>query len=496
MTPPLLPSEPAATAWFLVVLGLLLVVSALFSRFSARAGVPLFLVFLVLGMLAGSEGIGGIAFEDYGFAFRLGTVALVLILFDGGLNTPLSALRAGLRPAAVLATVGVVGTASLVALGARLLGFGWGPAFLLGAVVSSTDAAAVFSVLRGSGLQLRQRVGTTLELESGLNDPMAVILTMSLTGSLAAGRAIGAEILLEVVLQLGVGAALGLGAGFAGRALLRHSRLQAGGLYPVLTLAVALLAFGLPTLLAGSGFLAVYLAGVILGNGEIPYRTGLRHFHDATAWCGQLTMFLVMGLLVFPSRLLEVAWVGLAIALILAFVARPLVVVLCLLPFRFPRREMAFVSWVGLRGAVPIILATFPVLERVPGAERLFDVVFFVVVASALVPGGTVSWLARRLGLAADVPPPSPAVLEINSTQVLEGEVLSYHVDAALPVCGVSLADIPLPDQAAVMLVVRGSELVAARGNTVLQDGDHVHLFCRREDRPLVELLFGRAEAE
>ncbi|HEV2856285.1 MAG TPA: potassium/proton antiporter [Thermoanaerobaculia bacterium] len=497
MPPPLLPSEPHATAWFLVVLGLLLAVSALFSRVSARAGIPLFLGFLALGMLAGSEGVGGIEFEDYGFAFRLGTAALVLILFDGGLNTPLSALRAGLRPAAALATVGVAGTASLVALGARLLGFDWGPAFLLGAVVSSTDAAAVFSVLRGSGLQVRQRVGTTLELESGLNDPMAVILTMSLTRSLAGGHPMGPGILpgilLEVLLQLIVGTAFGVAAGLAGRALLRRGRLQAGGLYPVLTFALALLAFGLPTLLEGSGFLAVYLAGVILGHGEVPYRAGVRHFHDAAAWCGQLTMFLVMGLLVFPSHLLEVAGVGLALALILAFVARPLIVLLCLLPLRFPFREAAFVSWVGLRGAVPIILATFPVLERVPGAERLFDVVFFVVVASALVPGGTVSWLARRLGLAADVPPPAQAVLEISSTQVLDGDVLSFHVDEALPVCGASLADIPLPPNAAVMLVVRGSELLAARGGTVLQPGDHVHLFCRREDRPVVELLFGRA---
>lgn len=497
MTLPHLPSEPEATAWFLVVLGLLLAVSALFSRFSARAGVPLFLVFLVLGMIAGSEGIGGIEFEDYGFAFRLGTAALALILFDGGLNTPLSALRAGLRPAAVLATVGVVGTAAVVAVGARLLGLDWGPAFLLGAVVSSTDAAAVFSVLRGSGLQIRQRVGTTLELESGLNDPMAVMLTLSLTNSLATGRPMTPEILpgivLEVLIQLVVGTVFGLAVGFLGRALLRRGRLQAGGLYPVLTLALALLAFGLPTLMAGSGFLAVYLAGVILGNGEIPYRAGLRHFHDAAAWCGQLSMFLVLGLLVFPSRLLEIAWVGLAIALILAFVARPLVVMFCLLPFRYPLRETAFVSWVGLRGAVPIVLATFPVLERVPGAERLFDLVFFVVVASALVPGGTVTWLARRLGLSSGLPPAPQAVLEISSTQVLDGDVLSFHVDDALPVCGAALADIPLPEEAAVMLVVRGSELVAARGNTVLQDGDHVHLFCRREDRPLVELLFGRA---
>lgn len=489
-------AEPEATAWALVVLGLLLAVSALFSRASARFGVPVFLVFLALGMLAGSEGIGGIAFEDYSLAFRLGVVALTLILFDGGLNTPLSSLRGAIGPAGVLATAGVAGTASLVAIGARLLGFPWMQAFLVGAIVSSTDAAAVFSVLRGSGLQLRRRVGATLELESGLNDPVAVILTMALTHGLARGHPIGARILLEIVLQLLVGAAFGLGIGFVGRALLRRSRLPAGGLYPVLTLAVALLAFGMPTLFSGSGFLAVYLAAVILGNGEIPYRTGLRHFHDAAAWCGQLTMFLMLGLLVFPSRLIEVAREGFVLALILAFAARPLVALLCLLPFRFPLRETAFVGWVGLRGAVPIILATYPVLQRVAGAERLFDVVFFVVVAGALVPGGTVAWISRRLRLVADVPPPPQAVLEINSTQVLDGDVLSFHIDPALPVCFAAIAEIPLPPGAAVMLIVRGNELVAARETTVLQPGDHVHLFCRREDRPLVQLLFGRAEDE
>jgi cell volume regulation protein A len=495
MAAPVLP-EPLATAWILVVLGLLLALSALFSRASARAGVPVFLMFLVLGMLAGSEGLGGIDFEDYGFAFRLGTVALALILFDGGLNTPASALRSAIGPAGLLATAGVAGTASLVAVAARLLGLPWPQAFLLGAVVSSTDAAAVFSVLRGSGLQLRRRVGATLEIESGLNDPVAVILTTALTHSLASGHAVGAGLLLEIALQLLVGAVFGLGIGYAGRVLLRRGRLLAGGLYPVLTLAVALLAYGLPTLVSGSGFLSVYLAAVVLGNAEVPYRTGLRHFHDAAAWCGQMTMFVVLGLLVFPSRLLEVAGVGLVLALALAFLARPLVVLLLLLPFRFPFREAAFIGWVGLRGAVPVILATFPVLQRVAGAERIFDVVFFIVVAGALVPGGTVAWLSRRLGLAAAAPPPPQAVLEITSRRILDGEVLSFFVDPALPVCFAAIADLPLPAESAVMLIIRGNELVAPRGGTVLQPGDHVHLFCRREDRALIHLLFGRAEDE
>jgi cell volume regulation protein A len=209
-----------------------------------------------------------------------------------------------------------------------------------------------------------------------------------------------------------------------------------------------------------------------------------------------MTMFVVLGLLVFPSRLLEVAGVGLVLALALAFLARPLVVLLLLLPFRFPFREAAFIGWVGLRGAVPVILATFPVLQRVAGAERIFDVVFFIVVAGALVPGGTVAWLSRRLGLAAAAPPPPQAVLEITSRRILDGEVLSFFVDPALPVCFAAIADLPLPAEAAVMLIIRGNELVAPRGGTVLQPGDHVHLFCRREDRALIHLLFGRAEDE
>ena len=419
-----MPAEPLTTATLLLTVGLLLGLSALFSRASARAGRPVFLLFLAMGMLAGSEGLGGIEFEGYGLSFRLGTLALVLILFDGGLNTSTAALRQGIRPAAVLATAGVAVTAGLVAVGARLLGFPWPAAFLVGAVVSSTDAAAVFSVLRGSGVQLRRRLGTILELESGLNDPMAVVLTLVLTEALAEGQAPGAWLLLEIPIQLAVGAGVGVVAGLAFRRLLRASRLPAGGLYPVLTLGLALLTFGAATVLHGSGFLAVYLAGMVLGNGDLPYRAGLLSFHDAAAWCGQVMMFLVLGLLVFPSRLLQVSGTGLALALFLSLVARPVAVLLCLAPFRYPWRETAFVGWTGLRGAVPIILAIFPVLAGVEGAKPLFDIVFFVVVVSALVPGGTVGWAARLLGLTEDRPSPPRAVLEMSTVQPQDGDVL------------------------------------------------------------------------
>ena len=303
-----MPHEPEATALLLATCGLLLAISVLFSRASQRFGVPIALLFLGVGMLAGSEGIGGIEFDDYHFAFRFGMLALALILFDGGLNTPLSAVRRAAGPAGILATLGVAGTATLVAAAAHALGLGWGGALLLGAVVSSTDAAAVFAVLRGSGLQLKRRVGVTLEVESGINDPVAFILTTVLTQNLLTpGAAAGSAIPVEVVLQIVVGAAVGAAVGYGGRYLLCRLSLRAGGLYPVMTLSLGLLAFGVATLVHGSGFLAVYLAGLLLGNGPLPYRTGLLRVHDALAWLSQVGMFLILGLLVFPSRLIEAA---------------------------------------------------------------------------------------------------------------------------------------------------------------------------------------------
>ncbi|MCE9671007.1 potassium/proton antiporter [Myxococcus stipitatus] len=490
-------TEPLPTAFLLAVCGALLALSVLFSRASGRFGIPVALLFLGVGMAAGSDGPGGIEFDNYGFAFRLGTVALVLILFDGGLNTPLAAIQAALKPAAALATVGVVVTAALMGLAAHLLfGFSWVQALLLGAIVSSTDAAAVFSVLRGSGLHLKRRVGTTLELESGLNDPMAVILTTGLTHTLSGGETPGWDLAVEAVIQMVVGAGMGLALGWGARLLLKRLRLRVAGLYPVMTLALALLSFGLPTLMHGSGFLAVYIVGIALGNESIRYRSGLLRVHDALAWLSQVLMFLVLGLLVYPRNLVDVAWVGLGMGLFLAVVARPLAVLLCLAPFRFPFGEILYTGWVGLRGAVPIILATFPVLSGSPGARDIFNVVFFIVVVNGLVPGATVPWVTRKLGLAANVPEPPQAVLEIASTQLLKGELSSFYIGHASAVAGERLADLPFPPGSAAMLLVRGQELLAPKGDTVFQPGDHVYIFGHAEDLPLLRLLFGQQEDE
>ena len=488
-------SEPYATAALLLAFGLLVAISVLFSRAVERIGVPIVLLFLLLGVLGGSEGIGGVAFDNYAVAVRVGTAALVLILFDGGLNTSVGSIRQVLGPAVTLATVGVVLTAGFIAAFARLLGLPWPEAMLLGAVVSSTDAAAVFAVLRGGRLTLKPRIGRTLEVESCINDPMAVILTLGIMQVILAGEAPGWRMAVDVPLQLIIGAAVGVALGFGSRWLLRHVHLTTIGLYPALTLSIAFLSYGAATLVEGSGFLAVYVTAVVLGDSEsLPYRSGLARVHDAIAWLSQISMFVMLGLLVFPSQLWPVAGIGLGIALFLAFVARPLAVIPCLLPFKYKWSEIGYLGWNGLRGAVPIILATFPVLAQVPGSQRIFNIVFFIVVVSSIIPGATIRLVTRRMRL--DIPdrPLPPAVLEINSSHRLNGQLASFFIEPSVAVCGASLRDIEFPPNAAVILIVRGQDLIAARGTTVIEPNDHVYIFYRPEDRPLIELLFGRPE--
>jgi cell volume regulation protein A len=489
-------AEPAATGLLLAIFGLLMAVSVLFGRTIDRLGIPIVLVFLLLGILGGSEGLGGVAFDDYETAFRLGTIALILILFDGGLNTTLSSIRRSAGAAGVLATVGVAGTAGILACIGRLLGLPWPEALLIGAIVSSTDAAAVFAVLRGGRLQIKERVRSLLEVESCVNDPMAVILTVGLVAWFSADGTPWWWLLLQVPIQLAVGAAVGVGIGLLLRSLLGRVRLASTGLYSVVTLAAAFFSFGVATLAFGSGFLAVFATGVVLGNGPLPYRSGLTRVHDAVAWISQVSMFLMLGLLVFPSRLLPVAGVGILLGLGLAFVARPLIVALCLLPFGKPAREVLYVSWIGIRGAVPIILATIPVMAKLPDAERIFHIVFFIVVFSSLVPGASIVPLTRRLRLDTPEVPMPTAALEIHSLREMDGEIHVYHIDPSVAVCGVALADIVFPQDAAALMVVRGDRMIVARGSTVFEPGDHVYVFCRRGDEPLVGLLFGKVIAE
>lgn len=481
----------------LLVAGILLILAIVSSKISARAGMPVLVVFLGLGMLAGSDGIGKIAFENYELAHAIGTVALAFILFDGGLRTPLENLRVAWRPSAVLATFGVFITSAVTGVVAMMvLDLSLLEGLLLGSIVGSTDAAAVFALLRSAGVHLRKRLGATLEIESGANDPMAIFLTVGLIQVLTGKTPLGPGLLLLFVLQMGVGLAVGFGVGKFAVKLINRINLAAAGLYPVLTAACGVFAFGLAAMLQGSGFLAVYVAGLVLGNSKLVFQKGTLLFHDGLAWAGQITMFVVLGLLSFPSALPEVAGPSLLVAVALTFLARPLAVVPLLLPFKFTGRELALVSWVGLKGAVPIILATYPLMSGLPAGSKIFDVVFFVVLISALVQGGTLPWLARTLKLEEPAPPEPPLSLEITSLRDVDAEIIDYLVTPGSPAAGRLLRNLALPEGAVVAMIARDKALIPPRGSTAIASGDHLFIVVNRESRRPVDTLFARRRGD
>ncbi|MEX2570209.1 MAG: potassium/proton antiporter [Gemmatimonadota bacterium] len=474
-----------------LVAALLLILGIVSSKFSTRIGLPVLVLFLVLGMLAGSEGIGGIEFENFSLAHAIGTITLAIILFDGGLRTPKRAFEIAWQPSLLLATGGVLITSVVTGLGASyILGIPILEGILLGSIVGSTDAAAVFSLLRSAGVHLKERLAATLEIESGSNDPMAVFLTVGLLEILLGRLEPGFGLLGFFLLQMGVGAIIGIGSGLVAVRVINRINLEAAGLYPVLTGACGMLAYGIAASLGGSGFLAIYLAGVVIGNHRIVFQRGTFLFHDGLAWAGQITMFVVLGLLSFPSGLLGVAAEGIGIALILIFIARPIAVFPLLLPFRFTLREISLVSWVGLKGAVPIILAIYPLLFGLPDGDLLFNVVFFVVLASAITQGSSVPWAARRLGLEEEAPPEAPVTLEITSLRDVDADIIEYAVRSESKACGRRLSQLALPDGVVVAMISRDQQLIPPRGSTTLQARDHVFVVLRPETRLLVDRVF------
>ena len=397
----------------LLISSVLLLLSILAWKVSNRLGIPALLLFLAIGMLAGSDGPGGIYFDNAFVAQSVGVVALAFILFAGGLDTQWKTVRPALGAALVLSTLGVLLTAVVVAIFALfILHFSFLDGLLLGAIISATDAAAVFSVLGARSLKLSGKLLPLLELESGMNDPMAVFLTIGLTSLLTNPQESVFTVIVLFVQQMGVGAICGLLLGWGAILLISRLKLDEEGLYPVLTIALVLFTYGLTATLGGSGFLAVYLVGLLLGNSSIQRVDRLTRFHDGLAWLMQIGMFLVLGLLIFPSRLPAVIVSGLLITGVAVFIARPVSVLIVLLPVKMSLREKLFVSWVGLRGAVPIVLATFPLLADLHNASFLFDLVFFVVFASVLLQGTSVPLVAKWLGV---VMPPE--VVEHNSQE-------------------------------------------------------------------------------
>jgi cell volume regulation protein A len=475
----------------ILLAGVLLLLGISSSKFAARLGMPVLVLFLSVGMLAGSEGIGRIPFENYDLANSVGSVALALILFDGGLRTSLASVRRVWRPALALSTIGVLLTSLLTGLAAAwVLKMPLLQGLLLGSIVGSTDAAAVFSVLRTSGLKLPDRITSTLEVESGSNDPMAIFLTLGLIGVITGSTDSAQELALLFLAQFGVGTLAGLGVGRLATWAINRINLDYPGLYPLLALAFGLVAFGLAAVVGGSGFLAVYIAGIVLGSSSLVFKRGIFSFHDATAWLGQIVLFVMLGLLSFPSRLLAVAWEGLAIALVLILVARPIAVAASAWPFRFRRRELTFLSWVGLKGAVPITLATFPLMAGVPQSHLIFNAVFFVVLISAITQGWSLPLVARWLHIGRPADPTPALSVEINALRKVDGEIVDYTVQPRAQVAGQQLRDLALPDGVLVTLILRGREVIMPRGSTALVPGDHVFVALRTSLQPLIDRLF------
>lgn len=470
----------------------LMLVGILSSLVASRFGAPLLLVFLVIGMATGQDGPGGVAFDNYRLTYLIGSLALAIILFDGGLRTRLSHITGAVAPAVTLATLGVVLTTGIVgSFAAWALDLTLLQGLLVGATVASTDAAAVFFLIRSSGLQLQRRVNATLEIESSTNDPIAVFLTVMLVGLVSAGGGdTGLSIFGHFLQEAAIGGAAGVAGGFALAFVLNKVELPSG-LHPLFVVASAVALFSLAAVLHGSGFLAVYLAGIVVGNRKVRALPSIIAFHDTATWLCQIVMFIVLGMLVTPSQLLPAVPSAIAIALVLIFIGRPAAVAICLAPFGFSRREMTFVGWVGLRGAVSIFLAAIPTLAQAPNAQIYFNVAFVVVIISLIVQGWTIPPLARRLNLAVRQTLRTVNRVEIDLPGQLAQEMVGYAVTPNCPI----LARDSVPRWARPIMVVRANEILDPAEAGSLKPGDYGYFLAAPERVAELDGLFTSTEA-
>jgi cell volume regulation protein A len=464
----------------ILVAGALLAAGIAASLLAQRIRLPGLLLFLGVGMAIGSDGLGWIDFNDYELARRIGIVALALILFEGGLLAGFAEIRPVLRPALLLALLGTLLTAVITGFAAVwLFDLDTLHGLLLGSIVAATDGAAIFALLRGS--TLRRKVARTLEGEAGFNDPVAVLLVIGFIDWIEKDDYGLVDMLVLFAEEIAVGAAFGITIGWLAVKGLQRTRLESGGLYPVASLCTAAIAFGAADVLHGSGFLAVYLAGLVLGSSRIPAKRTVTVFHQGLAWVAQISMFLALGLLVFPSDFPKVAVDGTALALVLVFVARPVATFVSLAFERFSLADRVVLGWAGLRGAVPVVLATFPVLDHVDGSRTFFNIVFFAVVISTLLQGTTFEPLAKRLGVTTTEPALPRPLAETGTIRRLGAEVFEFPVGPEYALVGHRVRDLGLPRDALLSVIVRGEEAVLPRGSTRIEADDRLHVVVRSE---------------
>jgi cell volume regulation protein A len=478
-------------AELILVAGALLAAGILGALLADRIRIPGLLLFLGLGMLAGSEGIGGIEFDNVELARTLGTIALVLILFEGGLTAGWSEIRPVLGTAASMATIGTAITACAAGLAAHwIFGISVLEGMIVGAAIAATDSAAIFAVLRRS--TLKKRLARALEGESGMNDPVALLLVIGFIEWIQEPGFGLPDMVGLLALKLAIGLVVGLALGWLAARALDRARLPTDGIYPVATIAIAGLAFGLAEVAHGSGFLAVYLTALALGSARIPARRTIVAFHEGVGWVAQIGLFILLGLLVFPSSLGDVAWQSLALSAVLIFLARPLAAFAATAFSPLDLRERTMLGWAGLRGATPIWLATFPVVAGVGSGEELFAIVFFVVVTSTLVQGASFEPLAGRLGLTTNEPALPRRLLESGRIRRLGGDVVSYRLRPGAAAAGHLVRELGLPREALVNVIVRDGHAIPPRGSTEVREGDELHILVRGELREEVEEMTRR----
>ncbi len=479
--------------YILLAASLLILISVVSSKVSDKFAIPALLLFLTIGMLAGTEGIGGIHFDNPSLAKSIGIVALIFIIFSGGIETGWLDVRPIIGPGLLLSTVGVLFTAIILGVfSVYILKFSFLEGLLLGAIVSSTDTAAVFSILKSRRVGLKSPIKPLLEFESGSNDPMAVFLTLGFIKILTHPNTTLFDLIPSFFVEMGIGGLMGYLMAVISIFIINRLRLEYTGLYPALTISLVLLTYTLTSFLHGNGFLAVYITGIMLGNQEFLNKKTIVRFHEGLAWLMQITMFLTLGLLVFPSQIVPVVMGGLLISFVLMFIARPISIFLCLLPFRMNLNKKILISWVGLRGAVPIILATFPLLANISHAQTIFYIVFFIVLTSVLIQGTSIAYVSRLLKVNIPLTNKRRYPLEFEKTEGIDAILNDIIVPYDSDVVGKALYEIKLPPECLIVLISRQDKFIIPSGTTILEGGDVILFLGSERNLSLLQKMLSK----